>query len=134
MRRGHRHHLRPISEAEAYARCHGMRFDDVRIVKLEPRRPRYQTSVSGENLREAFEQRLNSRDPLDETEAGAPLEGDADSLFDLDLESEGSTGDAPKDSKEAATTTSDAGNDLEQADPGLAVVTPDDELETQSGD
>jgi hypothetical protein len=109
-----------------------MRFDDVRIVKLEPRRPRYQTSVSGENLREAFEQRLNSRDPLDETEAGAPLEGDADSLFDLELE--GSTDDAPKESEEAATTTSDAGNDPEQADPGLVVVTPDDELETQSGD
>ena len=51
------------SEAEAYARCHGGRDDDVRIVKVEPRRPRYDFGPSGERLREAFEKRLDTREP-----------------------------------------------------------------------
>jgi hypothetical protein len=53
--------LRPIEEAEAYARCHGGRSDEVRIVKLEPRRPRYPRRVTGESLRRAFEERLDKR-------------------------------------------------------------------------
>ena len=36
-----RQRLRPLTEAEAYARCHGTRETEVRIVKIEPRRPRY---------------------------------------------------------------------------------------------
>ena len=32
--------LPPLDEAAAYARCHGNRDNDVRIVKLPPRRPR----------------------------------------------------------------------------------------------
>ena len=56
-----------MTEAEAYARCHGSRDDDVRIVKLEPRRPHYRTLETGERLRELFEQRLDSRDPLEDT-------------------------------------------------------------------
>jgi hypothetical protein len=53
--------LRPIEEAEAYARCHGQRSDEVKIVKIEPRRPRFQLRVTGESLRRSFEQRLDKR-------------------------------------------------------------------------
>ena len=56
--------LRPLSEAEAYARCHGRRETEVKIVKLEPRRPRYDLRVSGEHLRQSFEAKLDSREPL----------------------------------------------------------------------
>lgn len=52
-----------MSEAEAYARCHGGRGEEVRIVKIEPRRPRYDLDTSGESLRAAFEKRLDTRDP-----------------------------------------------------------------------
>ena len=52
-----------MDEAECYARCHGGRDADVRIVKLEPRRPRYETSVSGEQLRRDFERLLDAREP-----------------------------------------------------------------------
>ena len=54
--------LRPLSEAEAYARCHGRRESEVRIVHLEPRRPRYELRVTGEDLRQSFERRLDSRE------------------------------------------------------------------------
>jgi hypothetical protein len=57
--------LRDLDEAEAYARCHGDRDQDVRIVRLEPRRPRYPTQVTGEHLRKAFEQRLDSRESVE---------------------------------------------------------------------
>jgi hypothetical protein len=54
--------LRPLSETEAYARCHGERADDVKLVSMErKRRPRFETTVSGERLRSAFEQRLDAR-------------------------------------------------------------------------
>jgi hypothetical protein len=56
-----RQRLRPLTEAEAYARCHGRRESDVRIVKIEPRRPRYQLEVSGEDLRRKFEEKLDHR-------------------------------------------------------------------------
>jgi hypothetical protein len=55
--------LRPLTEAEAYARCYGGGDENVRTVKLEPRRPRYDLGVSGEDLRQAFEQKLDSREP-----------------------------------------------------------------------
>jgi hypothetical protein len=54
--------LRPIGESEAYGRAYGDRTTQVRIVKLEPRRPRYQLKVSGETLRRAFAERLAQRD------------------------------------------------------------------------
>jgi hypothetical protein len=61
LRRG-RSRTRPITEAVAYARCHGDRDADlVRVVKLEPRRPRHPLPVSGEMLRQAFESRLDRR-------------------------------------------------------------------------
>jgi len=42
----------------------------VRIVKIEPRRPRYQLEVSGEDLRRSFEQKLAGREPEDEIVGG----------------------------------------------------------------
>jgi hypothetical protein len=60
------HRLRFLGEAECYARCHGERKTEVRIVrKLERRRRFWQTSVSGEHLRRCFEDRLDSRDPAE---------------------------------------------------------------------
>ena len=61
--------LRPLSEAEAYARCHGDREADVKIVHIEPRRRRYQLRVSGEDLRRSFENKLAARE---EAEAELP--------------------------------------------------------------
>ncbi|NUT54411.1 MAG: hypothetical protein HOQ03_00320 [Thermoleophilia bacterium] len=64
MRLRRRSALAPLDEAAAYARCHGDRDNDVRIVKLPPRRPRYEDVLTtGEELRELFEQRLDARDP-----------------------------------------------------------------------
>ena len=55
--------LHQIGEAEAYGRSYGEIRGDVKIVKVEPRRPRYQLKVTGETLRDAFLDRLNKRDP-----------------------------------------------------------------------
>ena len=74
LRRGINKDLKPLSEAEAYARCHGNRGDEVRIVKVEPRRARYDTGVSGEHLREAFEGRLDTREPTEEIEPSEETE------------------------------------------------------------
>ena len=57
--------LHEIGEAEAYGRSYGDHSGEVRIVKVEPRRPRYQLKVSGESLRDAFLDRLNRREPAD---------------------------------------------------------------------
>ena len=65
-----RQRLRPLTEAEAYARCHGMHDSEVRIVKIEPRRPRYQLEISGEDLRRSFEEKLAGREPEDEVVGG----------------------------------------------------------------
>jgi hypothetical protein len=53
--------LRPLSEAECYARCYGDHDPTVTAVKLEPRRPRYLPTVSGEQLRRRLEERLDER-------------------------------------------------------------------------
>jgi hypothetical protein len=59
--------LRPLTEAECYARCYGDRGEElVRIVGLEPRRPRYGRLPTGEDLRLRFEQRLDARDDDEE--------------------------------------------------------------------
>jgi hypothetical protein len=59
-----RDRLRSFDEAAAYARCHGERDDNVRIVKLPPRRARFETVLSsGEAIRRDFEDRLDTRDP-----------------------------------------------------------------------
>jgi hypothetical protein len=59
-----RDRLRPLDEATAYARCHGERDENVRIVSLPPRRARYETVLSsGEKIRREFEDRLDTREP-----------------------------------------------------------------------
>jgi hypothetical protein len=57
--------LHQIGEKEAYGRSYGEVSGDVRIVKVEPRRPRYQLKITGEGLRKAFLDRLNRREPRD---------------------------------------------------------------------
>ena len=53
---------RPISEAVAYARCHGERNAElVRLVPREAPRQIHRAAVSGETLRQAFEVRLIHR-------------------------------------------------------------------------
>jgi hypothetical protein len=60
-RKGER--LRPLDEAAAYARCHGERDETVRIVKLPPRRARYDSLLAtGEEIRRSLESRLDARD------------------------------------------------------------------------
>jgi hypothetical protein len=61
--------LRRLSEAECYARCYGGRRDDrVSFVRVLPRAVRRPT-VTGEQLREHFEARLDGRGPEPEEEA-----------------------------------------------------------------
>jgi hypothetical protein len=68
--------LRPLSEAECYARCYGAGDDAVRFMKREPRQARQQIRVSGESLRQAFEQRLEAREvPADDQAPPATVDG-----------------------------------------------------------
>ncbi len=55
--------LRPLTEAECYARCYGGGGDDVRVLRIEPRRSRIVVRLSGEELRRRFEERLDAREP-----------------------------------------------------------------------
>jgi hypothetical protein len=55
--------LRSLSEAECYARCYGGGEETVRVLRLEPRRPRHSVILEGEALRRRFEELLESRDP-----------------------------------------------------------------------
>jgi hypothetical protein len=64
--------LRPLTEAECYARCHGTRDSEVRIVHIEPRRQRYELRVSGEDLRRSFERKLAEREELDQALPALP--------------------------------------------------------------
>ncbi len=59
--------LRPLGEAECYGRSYGERTQDVKIVKLEPRRPRFAILASGEDLRRRFQERLEARDPSEQS-------------------------------------------------------------------
>ena len=46
------------------ARCHGDRDENVRLVKLPPRRVRYESVLSsGKAIRRDFETRLDTREP-----------------------------------------------------------------------
>jgi hypothetical protein len=55
--------LRPLGESEAYHHSYGDAPRDVKIIKLEPRRPRYHHVLAdGERLRQAFLQRLDKRE------------------------------------------------------------------------
>jgi hypothetical protein len=55
--------LRPLSEAECYARCYLGWEATVRVVRLEPRRPRHTVLLDGEALRRQFEEALDAREP-----------------------------------------------------------------------
>jgi hypothetical protein len=55
--------LRELGESEAYHHSYGEPSRDVKIVKLPPRRPRYQEVLAdGERLRLAFLKRLDKRE------------------------------------------------------------------------
>ena len=54
--------LRTLSEAECYARCYGERAGMLRVVHVEPRRPRYSVELSGDDLRTLFEEKLDARE------------------------------------------------------------------------
>jgi hypothetical protein len=55
--------LHELGESEAYHHSYGEPARDVKLVKLPPRRPRYQQVLAdGERLRQAFVQRLDKRD------------------------------------------------------------------------
>jgi hypothetical protein len=53
--------LRTLSEAECYARCYGGWEPTVTVMRLEPRRPRFPTTVTGESLRRLLEERIDAR-------------------------------------------------------------------------
>ena len=53
--------LRALSEAECQARLYGDRDPTISVSRLEPRRPRFETTVSGEELRRSLEKRLDER-------------------------------------------------------------------------
>ena len=57
----HVRRLRTLSEDECYVRCYGGWDPTVTVMKVEPRRPRYELAVSGEDLRREFEARIASR-------------------------------------------------------------------------
>jgi hypothetical protein len=68
--------LRTLSETECYIRLYGGWDPTVTLVKVEPRRPRYDLAVSGEDLRREFEARIEARteellSELDAAEAAA---------------------------------------------------------------
>ncbi len=55
--------LRALSEEECYLRCYGAGDTMVRVVRIERQRPRGLARISGEELRQLFEVRLDSREP-----------------------------------------------------------------------
>jgi hypothetical protein len=57
--------LRSLSEDECYARCYGGWEATVRVVRLEPRQPRFPLAVTGEALRAQLEARLDAREADD---------------------------------------------------------------------
>jgi hypothetical protein len=61
--------LRVLNEAECYTRCYGDREEAVQLIEVQPRSTRYETTLSGEDIRRLFEVRLDSREPEFELEA-----------------------------------------------------------------
>jgi hypothetical protein len=61
VRRRRKQRERPIGEAEAYHHSYGQRSADVKTVQLPPRRKRYSLAVTGEQLRQRFQERLDAR-------------------------------------------------------------------------
>jgi hypothetical protein len=62
--------LRPLSESDCYARLYGQRDPTVTIVARQARSHPW-PSVTGEELRSAFDERLETREPLNPFEAEA---------------------------------------------------------------
>jgi hypothetical protein len=62
--------LRPLSESDCYARLYGQRDPTVTIVARQARLQPW-PSVTGEELRSAFDDRLETREPLNPFEAEA---------------------------------------------------------------
>jgi hypothetical protein len=63
FRRKSKRRLHELGESEAYHNSYGEPPRDVKLVKLPPRRPRYQQVLAdGERLRQAFVQRLDKRE------------------------------------------------------------------------
>jgi hypothetical protein len=55
--------LRPLSEEECYLRCYGVDETTVRVVRIEPKRvARGLNGITGEELRQLFEVRLDARE------------------------------------------------------------------------
>jgi len=54
--------LRPLTEEECYLRCYGSRDEMVRLVRVERKRQRQLARITGEELRQLFELRLDSRE------------------------------------------------------------------------
>jgi hypothetical protein len=57
--------LRPLSEQECYLRCYGVDETTVRVVRLEPQpihAPHAGLTITGEELRQLFEVRLDARE------------------------------------------------------------------------
>jgi len=68
--------LRTLSETECYIRLYGGWDPTVTLVRVEPRQPRYEMAVSGEDLRREFDARIEARTEdllaeLDAAEAAA---------------------------------------------------------------
>jgi hypothetical protein len=63
--------LRVLDEAECYARCYGDHEGSVQVVMFEPRRSRFESTLSGEEVRRLFELRLDAREPELQPEAAA---------------------------------------------------------------
>jgi hypothetical protein len=63
--------LRVLDEAECYARCYGDHADSVQIIEFVPRRERFETTLTGEEVRRLFELRLDAREPEIQAEAAA---------------------------------------------------------------
>jgi hypothetical protein len=55
--------LRPLTEDECYARCYFGVEPTVRLIRLEPRRPRHAVLLDGEVVRRRFEEALDGREP-----------------------------------------------------------------------
>ena len=55
--------LRALNEAECYARCYGDHEEAVQVIQPRPPSARYETTLSGEDIRRLFEVRLDAREP-----------------------------------------------------------------------
>lgn len=63
--------LRVLDEAECYARCYGDHEESVQIIDFVPKRERFETTLTGEEIRRLFELRLDAREPEIQAEAAA---------------------------------------------------------------